>query len=169
MIASLLPDRCHVLSKVVPFESLRLDNQLCFALYAATRAITRTYREGLEPIGLTYPKYLVLLVLWQSDGARVSEIGNRLMLNSGTISPVVKRLEAEGIVEHKRCRKDEREVEVWLTPKGSDLRESVERARDHVVCQLKMSEPEILALRNELMELIERLNKESYTEKEACS
>ena len=91
------------------------------------------------------------------------------MLNSGTISPVVKRLEAEGIVERKRCRKDEREVEVWLTPKGPNLRESVERARDHVVCQLKMSEPEILALRNELMEPIERLNKESYTEKEACS
>ena len=93
-------------------ELLRLDNQLCFALYAATRAMTRTYRERLGPLGLTYPQYLVLIVLWESDGVTVGQLGQRLLLDSGTLTPLVKRLETAGLVTRNRREADEREVEI---------------------------------------------------------
>lgn len=140
------------------FGDLRLNNQLCFALYAATHAITRTYREKLDPIGITYPQYLVLIVLWEKDGATIGQIGKQLMLDSGTLTPVVKRLEAQGLVLRKRRIKDERTVAVWLTPKGLDLRQIVLGARDHVVCKLGMSDEDILSLRRDLMALIDRLD-----------
>ncbi len=88
-------------ASAAPADLLRLDNQLCFALYAATRAITKTYREKLEPIGLTYPQYLVLLVLWEREDVTVSEIGQKLFLDSGTLTPLIKRLEAMGLVNQK--------------------------------------------------------------------
>lgn len=147
-----------------PYDQLRLDNQLCFALYAATRAITRTYRQKLDSIGITYPQYLVLIVLWEKDGATLSEIGNSLMLDSGTLTPIVKRLETQGIVQRKRLLKDERSVGVWLTPKGLNLRELVIAARDHVVCKLGMSDDEILALRADLVSVVENLCNEPCAE-----
>ncbi len=142
------------------FEKLTLRNQLCFALYAATHAITRTYRERLDPIGITYPQYLVLIVLWEKNGVSMTEICNALMLDSGTLTPVVKRLEAQGLVQRKRRKTDERSVEVWLTRKGINLRELVLGARDHVVCRLDMSEDDILTLRKDLMALIDKLDGE---------
>lgn len=151
----------HTLTESSKYELLRLDNQLCFALYAATRAVTRTYRQGLDPIGITYPQYLVLVVLWEHDGATISEIGTHLMLDSGTLTPIVKRLETEGLVKRQRRKRDEREVEVWLTPQGYALQESAQRARDEVVCELKMSECEIMTLRADLMALIDRLKSDS--------
>lgn len=139
------------------YELLRLDNQLCFALYAATRAITRTYREKLEPLGLTYPQYLVLLVLWENDGLNVAAIGQKLQLDSGTLTPLLKRLESAEFVTRQRSTTDEREVQVWLTPKGLGLRDGALEARKFVACQLSMSEPEIMALRADLMDLVGRL------------
>lgn len=139
------------------FDLLRLDNQLCFALYAATRAMTRTYRERLEPIGLTYPQYLVLLVLWEKDGLSVSDIGARLMLDSGTLTPLIKRLEAMALVHRKRNAADEREVMVHLAPKGLSLKDAALDARKFVACRLGISEREILDLRADLMALIGRL------------
>jgi len=139
------------------FDLLRLDNQLCFALYAATRAISKTYREKLEPMGLTYPQYLVLLVLWEGDGISVTEIGDRLLLDSGTLTPLLKRLEGMRLVKRVRSPRDERSVTVTLTAKGTALRESALDARKFVACRLDMNEKEIMGLRSELMGLVNRL------------
>ena len=139
------------------YTPLRLENQLCFALYAATRAMTKTYRERLGPLGLTYPQYIVLSVLWEKDGLTISDLGRSLMLDSGTLTPLVKRLESMELVTRNRRFEDEREVEVFLTPKGRDLREVALGVREHVVCRLNMSEHEIAVLRRDLMDLIERL------------
>lgn len=140
-------------------ELLRLDNQLCFALYAATRAMTRTYLERLGPIGLTYPQYLVLIVLWETDGLTIGGLGRRLLLDSGTLTPLLKRLEAAGLVDRVRREQDAREVEIWLTGKGRDMQREAAAARELVVCRLGMSESEIAAMRRDLMGLIERLER----------
>ena len=108
-------------------------------------------------MGLTYPQYIVLTVLWENDGLTISEIGRALMLDSGTLTPLVKRLEGMQLVSRKRRFEDEREVEVWLTPKGLDVRELALGAREHVVCRLNMKEKEIAVLRSNLMGLIARL------------
>lgn len=108
-------------------------------------------------MGLTYPQYIVLTVLWENDGLTISEIGRALMLDSGTLTPLVKRLEGMQLVSRKRRFEDEREVEVWLTPKGLDVRELALGAREHVVCRLNMKEKEIEVLRSNLMGLIARL------------
>ena len=108
-------------------------------------------------MGLTYPQYIVLTVLWEKDGQNISELGRNLMLDSGTLTPLVKRLEAMDLVARKRRFEDEREVEVWLTPKGLDIRELALGVREHVVCRLDMTEKEISTLRRDLMDLIARL------------
>jgi DNA-binding MarR family transcriptional regulator len=102
---------------------LGLDEQLCFALYSASRAITARYRPLLEDLGLTYPQYLVMLVLWESGPVTVGQLGQRLHLDSGTLSPLLKRLEAVGMVRRQRRQGDERSVEVTLTGNGHRLRE----------------------------------------------
>lgn len=146
------------------YDLLRLDNQLCFALYAATRAISKTYRERLGPMGLTYPQYLVMIVLWEQDGLTISEIGRKLMLDSGTLTPLIKRLEGMGIVKRERGTKDEREVWVTLTSKGLELKDLALDARRFVACRLDMTEAEILTLRSDLMSLIGRLGPECEDE-----
>lgn len=98
-----------------------LDTQLCFAVYAASHAFGRAYRTLLAGHGLTYPQYLVLLVLWEQEGLTVKDIGTRLYLDSGTLTPLLKRLEASGHVRRARDRSDERQVSIFLTPKGRDL------------------------------------------------
>lgn len=145
-------------------ELLRLDNQLCFALYAATRAITRTYRERLEPLNLTYPQYLVLLVLWEADGQTVSSIGEKLMLDSGTLTPLLKRMEVSKLVRRERNRVDERQVEIWLTENGKRLKADALESRRHVACRLDMSNGEIIALRSDIMALVSRLGLECESE-----
>lgn len=139
-------------------DLLRLENQLCFALYAATRAVTKTYRERLTPLGLTYPQYLVLVVLWESEGMTISAIGRRLMLDSGTLTPLVKRLESMGLVDRRRGTEDEREVQVFLTDRGRSVSDDALAARCFVACRLGMSEEAILDLRAQLMDVIERLD-----------
>lgn len=104
-------------------ERQRLDNQLCFAVYAAAHAFGRAYRNLLGRYELTYPQYLVLLVLWEQDGLSVKEIGNRLFLDSGTLTPLLKRLEVSGRVRRARDRVDERQVSIFLTPAGAELRD----------------------------------------------
>lgn len=138
-------------------ESLRLDNQLCYALYAAAHRMTKSYRPLLERLGLTYPQYLVLLVLWEQDGVTVSEIGRRLRLDSGTLTPVLKRLESAGFLRRTRRQSDEREVEIGLTDQGRELRAEAASVRETVMCQLEMSEPEIRNLRRDLNLVIDRL------------
>ncbi|MFF8509629.1 MarR family winged helix-turn-helix transcriptional regulator [Streptomyces sp. NPDC015492] len=112
----------------VPDEDfLRLDHQICFSLHAATRAFNGVYREALKELGLTYPQYLAMLVLWEHGELPVKGIGERLRLDSGTLSPLLKRLEAAGYVERRRSPEDERSVTVRPTPEGVALKE---RARD---------------------------------------
>jgi DNA-binding MarR family transcriptional regulator len=102
--------------------SLELDQQLCFALYAASRALTRAYQPLLEPLGLTYPQYLVCLALWERDGRSVNELGTCLALDSGTLTPLLKRLQQAGLVERRRSTEDERVVHIHLTAAGRALR-----------------------------------------------
>ena len=136
---------------------LGLDRQLCFALYAAVRAITRTYREQLEPLALTYPQYLVLLVLFEQEGITVSEIGRQLFLDSGTLTPVIKRLEANGFVRRERSSNDERAVHVWLKSDGQVLRPKLLEVRRFVARRLGMTEAQISSLRLELMDVVHQL------------
>lgn len=141
-----------------PCDALRLDNQLCFGLYAAAHAMSRAYRLLLGEIGLTYPQYLTLLALWEADGQNVSELGQRLRLDSGTLTPVLKRMEGAGLVTRARSRRDEREVEVRLTERGRALQAEAVGVRAGVVCKLDMSEEEIMRLRNDIDRVIERLD-----------
>ena len=99
-------------------QALRLDNQICFAVYSAAHAFNRVYKPLLDRLGLTYPQYLVMLVLWERDGVPVKDIGERLFLDSGTLTPLLKRLEAAGLVKRTRSTEDERQVLIALTPQG---------------------------------------------------
>src|SRR3954462_10871670 len=107
-----------------PDRLLHLDNQLCFALYSASLAMTKLYKPLLDELGLTYPQYLVMLVLWERDGLTVSEIGERLSLDSGTLTPLLKRLEAAELVSRIRDTDDERRVHIRLTAAGRRLKQS---------------------------------------------
>jgi DNA-binding MarR family transcriptional regulator len=107
----------------LPAPSIALDDQLCFALYAASRAVTARYRPMLEAIGLTYPQYLVMMLLWEQDNQTVGQLGTRLALDSGTLSPLLKRLTAAGLVTRHRRVEDERSVSIALTDAGRALRE----------------------------------------------
>ena len=138
---------------VVVTDELALDQQLCFALYAASRATTSVYRPMLDELGVTYPQYLVLLVLWERDGRGVREIGEQLDLDSGTLSPLLKRLEAIGLIERQRRADDERRVEIHLTDAGHALRD---RALDIPKClagRAGLSIDEMVALRESLVRL----------------
>ena len=135
-------------------ENLKLSRQLCFAVYSAAHAFNRVYKPILEPLGLTYPQYLVMLVLWEQDGLTVKEIGHQLHLDSGTLTPVLKRLQALGYVQRSRDLPDERQVRVTLTEKGRAIREQAQAGRREVVCALGLAEAQIQVLKRE----IDRLN-----------
>ena len=104
------------------YAALHLDRQICFSLYAASRLVTRLYQPLLEPLGLTYPQYVVLMILWEDAPCAVSQVGARALLNTNTLTPLLKRLETLGYVKRRRSREDERVVELHLTPAGRALR-----------------------------------------------
>jgi len=110
-----------------PTDWLKLDQQLCFALYSSSLAMTKLYKPLLAPLGLTYPQYLALLVLWERDGLTVSELGERLFLDSGTLTPLLKRMETAGWLQRERAADDERRVIVSLTGEGRALRQKAKR------------------------------------------
>jgi DNA-binding MarR family transcriptional regulator len=144
----------------VPDDALSLDRQLCFALYAAQRAFTRTYAELLEPLGLTYPQYLVFLALWERDGRAVNDLGTCLELDSGTLTPLLKRLELRGLVARERDRADERVVRIRLTPAGRALRTKARKIPMQVAAKAGFTVEdagEIERLRSELVALAKRL------------
>ena len=140
-----------------PDQALRLDNQLCFALYSASLAMTKLYKPLLDEVGLTYPQYLVMLALWERDGAMVSELGERLSLDSGTLTPLLKRLEAAGLVSRLRDTADERRVHITLTAAGRRLKAKAARIPACIVAATQCSLPEIVRLTRELRDLRERL------------
>jgi MarR family transcriptional regulator, organic hydroperoxide resistance regulator len=144
-------------------EALRLDKQLCFAVYSASRAITRAYGPLLEPLGLTYPQYLVMLVLWEGDGVSVTELGDRLALDSGTLTPLLKRLEQQGRVVRRRDAEDERVVCIVLTAEGRALLGAAKRVPEGLACRAgfdvkdRPSLEHIARLRRELEAITERI------------
>lgn len=127
-------------------DLLRLDHQVCFSLHAASRAFGGVYRDALKDLGLTYPQYLVMLVLWEHGPQPVKVIGERLRLDSGTLSPLLKRLETAGLVTRERSAEDERSVTVRLTEQGSDLRERALPVPLKILSATGLSVPEVLAL-----------------------
>ena len=144
-------------------DPLLLDEQLCFALYSASRALTRAYAPLLEPLGLTYPQYLVLLVLWERDGIAVHQLGERLALDSGTLTPLLKRLAGQGLVERRRGGDDERVVRIHLTPAGRALRSKARKVPVELACRAgydlasDRSTRDLARLRDELIDLTARL------------
>jgi DNA-binding MarR family transcriptional regulator len=133
--------------------SLLLDEQLCFALYAASRAVTQLYRPMLDELGLTYPQYLVMLVLWERDGATIGDLAATLELDHGTLSPLLKRLEAAGLLERRRRADDERVVQIALTPAGRELKARTAAVPQVIVDSYGVDAQEFERLRARLREL----------------
>ena len=130
--------------------SLLLDDQLCFALYAASRAVTQLYRPLLEELGLTYPQYLVMLVLWERDHATIGELASALELDHGTLSPLLKRLQAAGLLERRRRTEDERVVDVAITPAGRELAKRADAVPQVIVDSYGVDAAEFAGLRARL-------------------
>ncbi|GLY20571.1 putative transcriptional regulator, MarR family protein [Micromonospora sp. NBRC 101691] len=142
-------------------DDLVLRRQVCFALYTASRAVTDVYRPILDRLGLTYPQYLVLLVLWERDAApTVSELGTELRLDSGTLSPLLKRLEGAGLVVRRRAARDERRVEVELTDAGRALREPACDVPHRVAASTGLTLDELVALRDTLTRVTETIHRQ---------
>lgn len=138
-------------------NELALDRQVCFALYSASRAATAVYRPMLDELGLTYPQYLVLLVLWERDGRGVKDICVELGLDTGTLSPLLKRLEGLGLVERRRLSTDERRVEIHLTERGGALRANALDVPRKLAARTGMSLDDLDTLRNALVALTNAL------------
>ncbi|MFL6660131.1 MAG: MarR family winged helix-turn-helix transcriptional regulator [Massilia sp.] len=138
---------------------LALENQFCFALYSASHAMTKTYKPMLDRLGLTYPQYLVMLVLWEQDAILVKEIGARLFLDSGTLTPLLKRLEANGLLSRNRDPHDERQVRIVLTAQGRALRTQAETIPEQVLCASGQEVADLGRLRSELAQVRDDLFK----------
>ena len=138
-------------------DRLHLEHQLCFALYAASRAMTAAYAPLLDELGLTYPQYLIMLVLWEHDGERVSQLGKRLYLDSATLTPMLKRLEASGMIERRRSHDDERVVEVYLTAAGKKLERKAQSIPRCMLEKAQLTASELVELRSEVNALADRL------------
>ncbi len=140
------------------YNNLKLNHQLCFALYAATHSLTRAYRSSLEPLGITYTQYLVMLVLWETDGISVGKIAQRLELDSATLTPMLKRLETAGFITRLRNLKDERIVEIKLTATGRELQHKIAQVQHGVACQTGLSNDEFNQLKDTLHRLVETMS-----------
>ena len=136
---------------------LRLDHQLCFALYSTSLAMTRIYKPLLGELGITYPQYLALLVLWETDGLSVSALGERLFLDSGTLTPLLKRLESTGLVSRLRAVDDERRVHITLTPAGHALKARAAAIPGCILNATQCPVPELVALTRQVQALRQRL------------
>ena len=136
---------------------LELDNQLCFALYSTSLAMTRVYKPLLDALGLTYPQYLAMLVLWERDGLMVSELGERLYLDSGTLTPLLKRLEASGLITRIRAVEDERRVHITLTAAGRKLKTRAAKIPGCILSASQCSIPELVVLTQQVQALRQRL------------
>ena len=154
----------HPRNTDTPTSWLLLDHQLCFALYSASLAMTKLYKPLLEPLGLTYPQYLAMMVLWEGDGITVSQLGERLALDSGTLTPLLKRLEAAGLIQRLRDTADERRVLLQLTPPGRTLKRkagnvppAVARASGCELSELASLTARLQALRTEITASLPRV------------
>jgi len=142
------------------FEQLKLDNQLCFPVYAASRLIIREYQPHLDKLGITYPQYLALMVLWETDTIPVNEISEKLILNTNTVTPLLKRMETQGIIKRQRSKNDERKVLVELTKKGRQMQTKAARIPEELVKSLisgTLKIEELKDLKNKLEPIIKFL------------
>jgi len=137
---------------------LLLGNQICFAVYSTAHAFNRVYKPLLDRLGLTYPQYLVMMVLWERDGVPVKDIGEKLFLDSGTLTPLLKRLEAADLVKRTRSTEDERQMLIALTPKGHALKEQARAVPQAILASSACSVGELFAMKNELVALRDKLN-----------
>lgn len=140
-------------------QALLLDNQLCFAMYSASLAMTKSYKKMLKALDLTYPQYLVMMVLWEQDGIIVSELGKRLYLDSGTLTPLLKRMESMGLLHRQRDTGDERRVAVKLSDAGRALRKKALAVPEQMACLLPPI-PQVMAMRDELHALRDKLQEQ---------
>lgn len=144
--------------KVEVGDHLLLDNQLCFALYDASRKMTHLYRPLLKELNLTYPQYLVLMVLWEHGKLTVNELGARLNLDSGTLTPLLKRMESNDFVIRRRADDDERKVFIALTEKGREISVEADKIPEQLVCKSGVNIERIFKLRDDIKEFIESLD-----------
>lgn len=146
------------------YEQLKLEHQICFPVYAASRLITREYQPHLDKLGITYPQYLVLMILWEEDHVPVNDIAKKLILNTNTITPLLKRMELQEILMRERSKEDERKVLVRLTEKGKQLQEQASLIPELLLNQLMEGEldlQDILKLKEDLNSLIKILSDKS--------
>ncbi|QOZ22287.1 MarR family winged helix-turn-helix transcriptional regulator [Bradyrhizobium sp. CCBAU 51753] len=139
-------------------QALRLDNQICFAVYSTAHAFNRVYKPLLDRLGLTYPQYLVMLALWERDDVPVKDLGERLFLDSGTLTPLLKRLEAADLIKRTRSTADERQVLIALTAQGHALRDKAKSVPQSILAASDCSVGELMAMKNEIVALRDRLN-----------
>ena len=144
--------------KFDPDQALLLDNQLCFALYSTSLAMTKLYKPLLDELGLTYPQYLAMLALWERDGLMVSELGDQLFLDSGTMTPLLKRLENAGFIARIRDVQDERRVHITLTAAGRKLKAKAQKIPGCILTAAQCSVPELTQLTRRIRGLRERLS-----------
>ena len=141
-------------------ELLKLDNQLCFQLYSASRLMTKLYQPLLKPLDLTYPQYLVMLVLWEMPIGHkftVTMLGERLKLDSGTLTPLLKRLEAKRLLQRQRSNEDERQVWIRLTALGESLKQQAKRVPEKLLCDAGIKAEEVVVMREMMKSLFEKL------------
>ncbi|OWJ18755.1 hydroperoxide stress response transcriptional regulator OhrR [Pseudomonas aeruginosa] len=136
-----------------PCEQLKLDNQLCFALYSTSLQMTKVYKPPLQALGLTYPQYIAMLVLWERDGLTVGEISARMLTDPGSLTPLLKRLEGEGLITRTRSSEDERVVLLRLTDKGRALQRQAESIPACILESTGLDLPQLVALKDELLAL----------------
>ena len=139
-------------------DPLLLGNQICFAVYSTAHAFNRVYKPLLDKLGLTYPQYLVMMVLWERDNVPLKDIGERLFLDSGTLTPLLKRLEAAALVKRTRSTADERQVLIALTPQGHTLREKASAVPPAILSNSACSVGQLVAMKNQLIALRDKLN-----------
>ncbi len=146
-----------------PYQALMLGEQLCFALYSTSLAMTKIYRKLLKQWDLTYPQYLVLMVLWEQDGLSVSQIGEPLFLDSATLTPLLKRMEAMGLLTRQRVPEDERQVQVFLTSHAKELREQALAIPETLACASSCDLQQLIDLREQLVKLRQQLHQYADT------
>ncbi len=140
-------------------DQLHLQNQLCFPLYALSRQMTALYRPYLEKLDLTYPQYLVMLLLWEHESLSVKKIGCELWLDSGTLTPLLKRMEERGLIIRDRCIEDERVVNICLTKEGRQLQKKAVGIPDHIFSELSLTNSQLKSLKKELSTILSNLEK----------
>ncbi|WP_294274493.1 MarR family transcriptional regulator [uncultured Chryseobacterium sp.] len=138
-------------------ENLKLENQICFPLYVIAKEITGLYRPFLDELDMTYPQYLVMMVLWEHDGMTVSCIGEKLYLDSGTLTPLLKRLEAKGMITRQRKKEDERVVEIFITEAGKQLKSRACSVPEKIIASTKVDPEDLIRLKESVQNIIKTL------------